>query len=188
MKKTDYLREIGKVNIDNLKKSVKNITDDQWNEWKYRQEVFDSHSKTKTYPLIWSDRVGNVINAEIKNKSNNIWNELFPLIRSLEKYYDGVCIRIMFVNLPSKEKIIPHIDASDILKVVYRCHLPIQTNSDVIFYIDNKPHFLKEGFLYEFNNQIIHGVSNNSSEDRIHLILDIIPNSLNIKINFSLSK
>jgi len=36
---------------------------------------------------------------------------------------------------------------------------------------------MEEGYLYEINNQLSHSVENHSSQDRIHLIIDIIPYS-----------
>jgi aspartyl/asparaginyl beta-hydroxylase (cupin superfamily) len=45
-----------------------------------------------------------------------------------------------------------------------------------------------EGIWYEFDNTRSHSVENNSNDDRIHLMLDIIPNNIlksnNIKINY----
>ena len=59
----------------------------------------------------------------------------------------------------------------------------IKTNSEVDFYIEDKSYSLKEGVWYEINNQKNHSVINKSSMDRVHLIVDILPNHLNIITN-----
>jgi hypothetical protein len=177
--------ELFNVDINDIKSFIHQLTDEQWNAWNLRQKKFDFHSKTKTYPLSWATDLGNNnYIVSIKNKFDNIWDILTPIIQNLENYYDGRCLNVMFANLPSGEEIKAHVDNSDLLKSIHRCHLPIQTNEDVIFYLDRQPYHLKEGIFYEINNTILHSVSNNSSEDRVHLIIDIIPNCNNSNIKF----
>jgi hypothetical protein len=53
------------------------------------------------------------------------------------------------------------------------------------FYIDYRKYKLREGIFYKINNFRVHSVENNSTEDRIHLIVDILPYSNNINVKFT---
>jgi aspartyl/asparaginyl beta-hydroxylase (cupin superfamily) len=56
-----------------------------------------------------------------------------------------------------------------------RVHIPIITNKDVFFKIEDQIKQLKEGEMWEINNsERLHSVENNSNKDRIHLIIDWI--------------
>ena len=57
-----------------------------------------------------------------------------------------------------------------------RTHIPIITNSEVTFTVGGETKFLKEGEIWEINNTKEHSVDNNSDIDRIHLLIDIMPN------------
>lgn len=184
MKLLDKFIELYKVEIDEIKSFVLSLTDDDWNAWSYRQNSYDQHSKTKTYPLGWVEKLNDdTMTVTIKNKYSKIWDILTPQIEDLEERYNGRCVNIMFAKLLAEEKISPHIDVGFLTKV-HRCHLPIVTNKDIIFYIDNEPLHLKEGVFYEINNQLLHSVENNSLEDRIHLIIDVLPRSSNLNLQF----
>lgn len=184
MKLLDKFIVLYEVEVDEIKSFILNLTDDDWNAWSYRQNSFGYHSKTKTYPLGWAQKLNNdTLTVTIKNKYSKIWSVLAPHIEDLEKRYDGRCVNIMFTKLLSGEKISPHVDL-DYLSEIHRCHLPIVTNKDVIFYIDNEPLNLKKGVFYEINNVLLHSVENNSLEDRIHLIIDVLPKSSNLNLQF----
>jgi quercetin dioxygenase-like cupin family protein len=49
------------------------------------------------------------------------------------------------------------------------------TNKDILFTVGNTTKNLKEGEIWEINNQNLHSVQNNSKEERIHLIIDYLP-------------
>ena len=51
-----------------------------------------------------------------------------------------------------------------------------EKTKDVYFYVDDGVLNMLEGECWEINNMKSHEVINNSDEDRIHLMIDIIPN------------
>jgi hypothetical protein len=53
-----------------------------------------------------------------------------------------------------------------------RIHVPVTTNDKVEFYLDNERLDLKEGESWYMNFNLPHRVSNNSDQDRIHLVVD----------------
>ena len=61
------------------------------------------------------------------------------------------------------------------LSLVHRLHVPVTTNKGVVFTIDDEDFYLEPGWLYELNNLLRHSVANNSSESRVHLLVDLLP-------------
>lgn len=57
-----------------------------------------------------------------------------------------------------------------------RLHLPIRTNPDVEFLLDDQRVDLREGELWYLNFNLYHSVHNRSEVDRIHLVIDCIVN------------
>jgi aspartyl/asparaginyl beta-hydroxylase (cupin superfamily) len=59
---------------------------------------------------------------------------------------------------------------------VRRCHIPLITNDDIKFTVGDHTMSLKQGECWEINNSKIHEVKNLSNYDRVHILIDIIPN------------
>jgi mannose-6-phosphate isomerase-like protein (cupin superfamily) len=55
---------------------------------------------------------------------------------------------------------------------VIRLHLPVITNENVEFYLDNERVNLREGELWYLDFSQKHRVENNGTADRIHLVID----------------
>lgn len=53
-----------------------------------------------------------------------------------------------------------------------RIHVPITTNNEVEFYLDNEPLTLKEGECWYMNFNLRHRLANNGTTARIHLVID----------------
>jgi len=177
--------ELHNVNISNILTLTQELSKDEWDFWNLRQKTFGVHANTKTYPLRWAEQINeNTYQIFLKNKKSIINQILLPEVSKLEKLYSGRCVNILFAKLLPHTIIHPHRDVSDLLLNIHRLHLPIITNENVDFYIHNKKYNLKEGTLYEINNALAHSVENNSSFDRVHLILDILPYSKNINLEY----
>lgn len=58
----------------------------------------------------------------------------------------------------------------------FRLHIPIITNPDVVFMLDDQRLIMNEGECWYINANFTHSVVNNGSEDRIHLVIDGIQN------------
>ena len=182
IRKPRKISKLKQTDIGELKEFVDNLSKEQWDEWNLRQKNFFVHKNTKSYPVIWSDNniVNNCLNIYRKPDKLDILNcELDYLC----KKYKGRVVKCVFANLPAHAEIIKPWDSGSSLVCSHRLHLPIKTNSEVDFYIEDKSYSLKEGVWYEINNQKNHSVINKSSMDRVHLMVDILPNHLNIKMN-----
>jgi hypothetical protein len=172
MKNFNY---IGKIKINNIKNIINSFNDELWDNFNFRQKTFEVHKETKTIPLIF-DTDFRLKDPTYLNEYEIFKNEFKLLKNKLTKIYGkGFIIRAILVMLKSNSKIDRHIDSGESLSVCHRVHIPIITNKNVLFEIDNEIKNLKEGEMWEINNsEKIHSVVNNSDTDRIHLIVDWI--------------
>ena len=172
MKNFNY---IGRIKINNIKNIVNSFNNKLWDNFCFRQKTFEVHKETKTIPLIF-DTDFRLKNPTYLNEYEIFKNEFKLLKNKLTKIYGkGFIIRAILVMLKSNSKIDRHIDSGESLSVCHRVHIPIITNKNVLFEIDNEIKNLKEGEMWEINNsEKIHSVVNNSDTDRIHLIVDWI--------------
>lgn len=57
-----------------------------------------------------------------------------------------------------------------------RVHIPIKTSTEVEFYLDGERVEMKEGEAWYLNFNLPHSVRNNSSGERVHLVIDCVVN------------
>lgn len=170
---------IGEFDISAIKEQVLNLTLEDWNLDVSRQSNSNpTHKMTKSYfinslPLSWD---GNGYPLERKTSNDRLYDEVKKISDFLENNFNGRVGRTLFVNLLAGGFIRPHIDNGYYLKSCHRFHIPIVTNDRVIFTLGRYEINMKPGICYEINNSDIHSVNNPSNLDRIHLIMDIIPN------------
>jgi hypothetical protein len=166
------------VDILEVKNIFSHISEDLWNNDIARQQIFEVHKSTQTiiineYSIDWC---GTEYNPFLK------FPEFFKPIRhiaeKLEQIYNGKKARCLLVKLKSNSTILPHVDSGYYLENCHRCHIPIITNPEVFFSVGEATIHMREGSVYEINNSHMHSVYNKSEHDRIHLIIDILPNAL----------
>jgi hypothetical protein len=166
---------IGKIKIDGFKNKIDKFNNKLWDSFTFRQKTFEVHKETKTIPLIFDTDFR--LNDPTYLSEYEVFKNEFKIIKNrLTKIYGkGSIIRAILVLLKSNSKIDKHIDTGKSLSICHRVHVPIITNKDVLFDIDNEIKNLKEGEMWEINNsEKSHSVINNSNIDRIHLIVDWI--------------
>ncbi len=169
------LAELDREIFQNIKDQVKNISPETWDEDTSRQDSFRCHRDTQAIPLIY----GRNINKKTYTEHwNNTWEKKFlPLLSNiLNPYYgEGEIIRMCLCNLLPFGTVLEHKDdTEEILLHTHRIHLPIITNINVDFIVEQDVFNLKEGCLYEFSNQQFHHVKNRSALNRVHLIFDYL--------------
>jgi hypothetical protein len=171
-------RLVNNFNVDRLKSIVENF-DHEWLIDTDRQNDTVHHTKTFSY-FIWDGDIGWVPNTEYVPRymasSYTIYREVDKIISVLEKSLNGKVGRAMFIKLPAGQVITPHSDQGDYLMAVRRCHIPLITNDDIKFTVGDHTMSLKQGECWEINNSKIHEVKNLSNYDRVHILIDIIPN------------
>ena len=142
-----------KVDVSSFKNKVIDVDNSLWTE-----EI-----KLNIIKLMW---LGKKTELYKKFYDENFFRPIIDYLGGDDKLYN-----IFFSLLEKGTKILPHVD-KNIKKTRRRIHIPIITNSRVLFF--NNGHFLnmKEGHVYEIDNSRLHAVNNASDKDRIHLIID----------------
>lgn len=146
-----------------------------------RQDKLATHKDTKMFQLRfmsyhWELGDGNT-SSDInyfKNKESN--ENLSSIYEYLENIYDGKVIRAEIIQMNKNSSIKSHVDGGVMLQLGRRIHIPLITNPKVIFEVFGEKKYLQVGSWYEINNIIPHSVINESEYDRVHLIIDLMPN------------
>lgn len=167
-----------KYNIKKIKNEILKLQD----EWYFdtsRQDKHGVHKETTTFFLTDYDvnwKINSKYKINIYDSNSKLWNLVLPIIKDLEKIHNGKVGKVLFPKLKAYGKIYKHKDATEYLDIVRRHHIPIITNNNVFFNIEGDSLNMLEGECWEINNMKEHEVINNSNQDRIHLMIDIIPN------------
>ena len=165
--------EIDKIIIDNI---LKNIVEEDWFIDNYRNNAGNMHD-TNSIPIFHSIACGQDPDALLTVKKRLLFEKFYPLILpildKLKNYYDYNYHTSFLARLNPYGTIAEHVDSGDFLTKCHRIHVPIKTNKNVTYWINNKPYYWKVGNVYEFDNLNQHRVNNNSNQERIHLILNL---------------
>lgn len=166
--------------VDDISNYLANY-DSEWNIDTTRQETFDVHRNTETYfihkhSLEWN--IGDTYSGTIISKDENLINLVWPIVEDLMNLYDGKPGQVILVRLKPFSMIDSHKDYGNYLLNARRFHIPIKTNENNKFIVGNETIRMKQGECWEINNSKEHSVINNSDDYRIHLIVDIIPNTM----------
>ena len=146
-----------------------------WTTWVQNYKV---HPEALSYQIALSNT--KVTNSEVKISTDTDNQVLIDLVlnesKKLEEYYNGKIIwAVLFCLQPGKSSL-PHIDRSAAFEYTHRCFLPIKTNTDSKIVINGNSYHFESGNWYEMNNMVEHQTYNNGKEDRIHLLIDVLPN------------
>lgn len=107
----------------------------------------------------------------------------------ISKFPDDVLFGWSLSLLPSKEKVIEHTDRMFFHRFAKRIIVPIDGTKDVLNWsYDNdkktrRYYLMPEGFAYQLNTAITHGLSNNGPFDRRAVYFDMIDQRLNTKFS-----
>jgi hypothetical protein len=167
----------GEFDVSKIAEEVKLVDSYFWDLDESRQK-YRIHRETKslfmyTLPLTWDG-------IEYPLKTHSISEKLDLYTKEIKDHLEnlipgGKVGRTLYVNLPAKKRIPKHRDNGYYLTNVHRIHLPIITNNNVRFLLGDNSINMKAGTFYEIDNAGFHAVNNDSDQDRIHLIMDIIP-------------
>ena len=173
------LRELGPVDVAELRDTILGLDDEFWLQNLQRQQEYEVHRSTRSVVMVFTDGSGW---PDIEVKKQEGWDVLAPaavplMHRIIEDRYvrGGTIIRAMAAKLLAGSVIRPHTDRHPSFHYGHRIHVPITTNSRVRFMIDGRPYRLEVGNAYELNNQKNHSVMNKGRDDRITFIFDYVP-------------
>jgi hypothetical protein len=163
--------------------SIKNYIDSFSEEWflnTSRQDNHYVHKDTNSYFVYTADlrwKEGDIFSTQKTSNDSALLELLEPIISDLEKIHDGVRGMVLLIKLKAGQDIAPHHDSGDYLMLSRRNHIPIVTSDDVFFGVGDEKIKMKTGECWEINNSRTHFVNNGSKIDRVHLLIDIVPNT-----------
>jgi hypothetical protein len=122
-------------------------------------------------------KTANTLGDNSKTELNQIYN-------LLEQHAAGRVVHSEIISMNPKSRIRTHKDIGDALYLLRRFHIPLKTNDQTFFTVEEEQFFLQEGAAYELNNSKYHSVRNNSDDSRIHLIIDVLPSKYINEVSF----
>lgn len=178
---------LGSVDTDAIRQQVDMLTEQQWSSYALRQNRYEVHRDTETIGLVFDPDFRH--SHPTRLPALDIFHDaLYPALTLVAGHYEnlersqaltqrfglGYFIRATLVRLKAGGSIEPHQDMNFSLAHSHRVHLPVVTNDRVFFTVGKETMAMPAGELYEINNRRRHGVTNDSGEDRVHVILDFV--------------
>lgn len=164
--------------VEDIKNYISNFST-EWLLDTSRQDNHYVHKDTTSY-FVYSTNLqwksGQDFNVQTKSNDPKLLELIEPIIKDLERIHDGVRGNVLLIKLKAKENIAVHHDSGDYLMLSRRNHIPIVTSDDVFFGVGEEKVNMQAGECWEINNSRLHYVDNNSDIDRVHLLIDIMPN------------
>jgi hypothetical protein len=144
-----------------------------------RQTKSPVHKETNSifiyeHAIAWSP--GDSYDLKVNDSQSVMIGLLSEIIEKLELVHNGTVGKCLFIKLPAHKNVEKHKDNMDYLGVVRRHHIAIETNPNVLFFVNDESKNMQVGECWEINNSRVHGVENNGETDRVHLLIDIMPN------------
>ena len=171
-----YLLLHSEFDVEAIRNGVERISAAKWLE-SGREKLFDVHKYTHSLQLVHFEDFKHE-QPVYRELYSELRNELRPLLDYIATYYqdNGFVVRLLLAKLLAGGNIKRHTDAGYSLLNCHRIHVPLITNGEVVFVIGGEEKIMRVGELWEINNGLEHAVINRSREDRIHLIVDWMPN------------
>lgn len=172
----NFLRLNEHFDVAAIRSRIEQLPAGKWLESE-RERLFDVHRDTQALLMVHFEDY-QYEKPEYRELYAEMRHELEPVIEYIANYYknNGFVVRLILAKLVAGGKIPRHTDAGFSLLNSHRIHLPIITNEDVVFFVGGEELNMRAGELWEINNGTVHGVENRGAEDRIHLIVDWMPN------------
>jgi hypothetical protein len=183
MNKCDELfnfKQYNSFDIEPIKNYIVNFSE-EWNLDNSRQDKFYPHKDTTTYfiyetSLEWDGSIP--YSVEQKTNDSLILELVDPIIKYLEHTHEGQRGQVLLIRLKANKSIADHKDGGHYLMNARRHHIPIITSDKTKFYVAGEERLMKSGECWEINNAKEHAVINDSDIDRVHLLIDIMPNAV----------
>jgi tetratricopeptide (TPR) repeat protein len=175
----NFLRLNNTIDTTAIRNKVEQIPAERWAE-SDRRKIFNVHRNTQSLSLVHFEDY-KYEEPEYRDVYSELEEEIGPVVDYIANYYrnNGFIVRAMLAKLHAGGEIPKHKDAGYSLMNCHRVHLPLVTSDKVDFFVGGETIQMRVGELWEINNGTDHAVANNGTEDRIHLIVDWMPNLRN---------
>jgi len=175
-RKTQSIRKLGTVDIERLREAVLAIPEEQWNaENAAKPNRFGALDATRHIIFRF---VSDFVDWR-QSYERPLWSDWKPLLEPVLTaatadygYARAAFPRVMLARMGPGGVIHPHRDTNPAAQWPHKIHVPLVTNPDVTFFVDDVPYHFAEGEAVEVNNMADHAVANRGPTDRIHLIFE----------------
>jgi len=175
-RKTQSIRKLGTVDIERLREAVLAIPEEQWNaENAAKPNRFGALDATRHIIFRF---VSDFVDWR-QSYDRPLWSDWKPLLEPVLTaatadygYARAAFPRVMLARMGPGGVIHPHRDTNPAAQWPHKIHVPLVTNADVTFFVDDVPYHFAEGEAVEVNNMADHAVANRGPTDRIHLIFE----------------
>jgi hypothetical protein len=101
--------------------------------------------------------------------------ELNAILECLKNFYNFDEHAAFLAKLEPYGKIHMHQDGGEFLEQIHRIHIPIKTNPNCFYIVENVSVNMQIGNIYEIDNMRVHGVENKCDDYRVHLVVNLYP-------------
>ncbi len=141
------------------------------------------HFQVKHYEGEWSaiplrSIHGDAGNAYISPVETDVYEDTVllkdcPCMQEVLKTFECPLLSVRLLKLAAGAQVHEHKDRDLCFEEgLVRFHIPVITNEDVEFFLDQERMYLKEGECWYMNFNLPHALHNKSKVDRIHLVID----------------
>jgi hypothetical protein len=165
--------------IGDILAALPDATSPLWDKAQFRQKSHNVHRLSRSIVFRWLSDTWTADQPLVVVSSNFNPVDLTAAVETcaaaLTARMPGTVAKLVLAEVAPGGKIDLHWDGTPSLALAHRCHVPIVSNENVDFLVDDKSYYLAPGMAYEFDNTRMHGVNNRSATRRVHLICDIMP-------------
>jgi len=182
--KTPTVRELGRVDLGTVPADIAATPDDCWDTAADFEANYNKRGALRDAAHIifrFCDRR----RRPAPCYDLPIWQQWAPRLMPIMQaavtpygYARGFFPRIMLARLPAGAFIAPHVDGEPSGNRPHKIHVPLLTNDDTFFFVDQQRYHFAVGHAYEVNNAARHAAANSGRSDRVHLIFEYLDYSL----------
>lgn len=172
---TRYLRLPFDFDVEALQQDLQRIQNPVW------LDHYNDSAHQKRWACLPLRSLGGSMQAIVaQNEGNFMDTPLLAECPYFQQVLAGFACKttaVRLMTLAAGGRILPHSDPGGGFEDgVARLHIPIITDPRVLFHIDGETIHFSAGHTWYMNANCTHAVDNNSDIERIHLVIDCIPN------------
>ena len=168
------LRNVAKkCNSNAILEIINSVPDSQWKSDTEKRDSNKTHGTTRALFLKYKNQNYEKTDVTLLQKLKPYLDEIISQVKEFYGYQNLQLTRMIVTELPKGSIIPEHVDEGEMLSTNHRVHIPLLSDPAVKFMLDHQDHYLEPGNGYEINNQLVHGVRNESNIDRLHMIIDL---------------
>jgi quercetin dioxygenase-like cupin family protein len=154
-----------------------------WTEETWRQSLhFSPHRDSETIFLRRQpgNRPRDVLHQLASVCTMHHHGALANAIEAICRHVGGRPARAMLVKLNPGGRVAPHTDIGIYAQATERFHLPVITNPGAWMRWGSERYHFAPGTVFAFDKHVEHEAGNDGAEARLHLIVDVVPESADV--------